>query len=220
MEKRIISIILVILIVALATPGVFAEAVDDGYHLNYLVLVNKENKLPDDWEETVHLKSCTSASGKEIFVEEEALGKYYGLRNALAEENIYILLDSTYRSVAYQEDLAERFRQEKGEEYVKQYVAVPGFSEHHTGLAIDICLRVDNLIIDDNDDMIAEKEIFSRIHARLAEYGFILRYMEGKEDITGYSYEPWHLRYVGSREIAEEIYQNGWTLEEYLENHK
>ena len=87
-------------------------------------------------------------------------------------------------------------------------------------MAIDICLRVDNLIIDDNDDMIAEKELFSRIHVRLAEYGFILRYMEGKEDITGYNYEPWHLRYVGSSEIAEEIYQNGWTLEEYLENQK
>jgi len=215
MKKRIVVIILIVMMVICMESAVLAEG---EYNLDYLVLVNKENKLPDDWEETVRLKSCTSASGKEIFVEEEALGKYYELRNALAEEDVYILLDSTYRSVAYQEDLAERFRQEKGDEYVKLYVAVPGFSEHHTGLAIDVCLRVGNLIIDDNDEMIAEKEIFAKVHEKLADYGFILRYMEGKEDITGYAYEPWHLRYVGSPEIAHEIYDNGLTLEEYLAN--
>ena len=76
----------------------------------------------------------------------------------------------------------------------------------------------DGVVIDDNDDMIAEKEIFAKVHERLADFGFILRYPEGKEDITGYAYEPWHLRYVGSAEIAKEITERGLTLEEYLDN--
>ena len=63
--------------------------------------------------------------------------------------------------------------------------------------------------------MIAEVEIFSKIHTFLSDYGFILRYMKGKEDITGYSYEPWHFRYVGIK-AAKKIYQKGITLEEYL----
>lgn len=219
--KRIYGIVIaMVCIICIALTACAGEPASDKaqehYDLDYLVLVNKENKLPDDWEEKVHLSSATNADGKEIFVETEALKKYYELRDALAEEDIYILLDSTYRTVAYQEDLAERFRQQYGEEYVKQYVAVPGYSEHHTGLAIDVCLRVGNTIIDDNDEMIAQKEIFAKVHEKLADYGFILRYMEGKEDITGYAYEPWHFRFVGSEAIAQEIYKNGWTLEEYL----
>ena len=66
--------------------------------------------------------------------------------------------------------------------------------------------------------MIAEREIFSKIHAKLADYGFILRYLEGKDEITGYAYEPWHLRYIGSVELAKEITKSGLTLEEYLKN--
>jgi D-alanyl-D-alanine carboxypeptidase len=64
--------------------------------------------------------------------------------------------------------------------------------------------------------MIAEPEIFAKIHEKLADYWFILRYLEGKEDITWYSYEPRHLRYVGDVNVAKEIMENGLTLEEYL----
>ena len=74
------------------------------------------------------------------------------------------------------------------------------------------------VIFDDNDEMIAEKEIFAKVHAKLADYGFILRYLEGKEDVTGYGYEPWHFRYIQDVEVAKEIMSKGLTLEEYLEN--
>ena len=60
------------------------------------------------------------------------------------------------------------------------------------------------------------RELFSQIHAKLADYGFILRYLEGRDDITGYAYEPWHLRYVGSPTVAHEIMDQGLTLEDYL----
>ena len=68
--------------------------------------------------------------------------------------------------------------------------------------------------------MIAEKDTFKKIHEKLADYGFILRYLEGREDSTGYTYEPWHLRYVGNKDIAKEIMDKNMTFEEYLESQK
>ncbi|MBR3255330.1 MAG: M15 family metallopeptidase [Clostridia bacterium] len=187
--------------------------------IDYLALVNKQNKLPDDWEENVKLETVKDIDGDDCQVEKEALLKYFELRDDLAKnDGIFIELDSCYRSVATQQELWDRWTVEKGEDYVKKYVAVPGYSEHHTGLALDICLVKDGVVIDDNDDMIAEREIFSKIHAKLAKYGFILRYLEGKDDITGYSYEPWHLRYIASPEIAKEITDKKITFEEYKEN--
>ncbi len=103
-----------------------------------------------------------------------------------------------------------------GEDYVKTYVAVPGYSEHHTGLAIDVCLDIYGKRVNDNDEMIAQKEIFEKIWAHLADYGFILRYPEGKEDITDYGFEPWHFRYIDDVEAAKEIMEKGITFEEYL----
>ena len=99
-------------------------------------------------------------------------------------------------------DVASEFLVKYGADYVKNYVAEPGFSEHHTGLAIDLYLE--------------SVDAWAKIEARLPELGFILRYPLGKENITGYSYEPWHIRYVG-KDAAEEIMSEGITLEEYTE---
>lgn len=184
--------------------------------IDYLVLVNKGNELPSDWEEKVDLVTVKDIDGDECQVEREALESFYELRDDLLQDDVDIELDSCYRSVEAQQDLWDRFTEEYGEEYVKQYVAVPGYSEHHTGLALDICIIKDGVVIDDNDQMLAEKEIFEKIHSKLADHGFILRYLEGKEGFTGYSYEPWHLRYVGSVEVARVITYNSLTLEEYL----
>ena len=108
------------------------------------------------------------------------------------------------------------FEEKYGIDYTRTYVAVPWYSEHHTALAIDICIIKDGVLIYENDDMMAEPEIFAKVHAKLADYGFILRYLEWKEDITWYGYEPWHLRYVWSVDVAKEIMDNWLTLEEYL----
>ena len=188
--------------------------------IDYLVLVNKKNKLPDDWEEKVELVTVKDAWGDDIQVEKQAYDKYTELKAELEKEEVYIELDSCYRSVAAQQELWDRWSVEKGIDYVRTYVAVPGYSEHHTGLALDICIKVNGELVYENEDMIAEREIFAKIHAKLAEYGFILRYLENRDDITGYAYEPWHLRYVGSTEIAKEIMTKNITFEEYLESIK
>ena len=191
-----------------------ADEVQTG--IDYLVLVNKQNKLPDDWEGKLELVEVQNAYDETVRVEKEAFEKYNELKAALAEEWIDIELDSVYRSVEKQQQVWDEFEQEKWLEYAQKYVAVPGYSEHHTALALDIVIRKDGVLIYENEDMIAEPEIFAKIHEKLADYGFILRYLEGKENITWYSYEPRHLRYVWDVNVAKEIMENGLTLEEYL----
>lgn len=190
--------------------------------IDYLVLVNKYSQLPDDWEDNVELVTAKDAWGDDIKVEKKAYKKYQELKKALEDEGIIIELDSVYRSVKEQQELWDEWSNdpEKGIDYVRQYVAVPGYSEHHTGLALDIVIKKDGELIYENDDMIAEREIFEKIHEKLADYGFILRYLEGKDDITGYAYEPWHLRYIDDVTIAKEIMNNNLTFEEYLESVK
>ena len=221
-----ISIILLVLVSVLFLTACTKEEEKDEAKYDYLVLVNKKNKLPDDWEENLELVKTKNAWDEDIQVEKKAYEQYKKLEKEVNEDlkeyKAKITLDSTYRSVAEQQELWDEWSKdpEKGPDYVKKYVAVPGYSEHHTGLALDICLIIDGKIVADNDDMIAQKEIFSKVHAKLAKYGFILRYLKGKDDITGYSYEPWHLRYIDDTEIAKEIMDNNITLEEYLDKNK
>ena len=149
-------------------------------------------------------------------MERKAYEAYLLLKEALLRENIQVDLDSAYRSIEEQRDLTVRFTAQYGEDYVSKYVAVPGYSEHHTGLALDLYLNIDGRDVFLNEEMVQYPEIWEKIHAELAKYGFILRYMEQKEEITGYAYEPWHIRYIGSAETAGYIMTAGITLEEYL----
>lgn len=181
----------------------------------YLVLVNKQHKLPDDWESQITLVTSYDPWGDEVLIEETTLKQFEKLQAALLDRGLDIYLDSVYRSVDDQIALRNYFKQEYGEDYCKQYVAVPGYSEHHTGLAVDVCITVDGKYNNDNDVMLAQTDLFNEVHTLMPQFGFILRYPEGKEDITGYSYEPWHLRYVGPK-VAKEITEKGLTLEEYL----
>ena len=181
---------------------------------DYLVLVNKENKLPNDWNKTVELVKVIDVRGDEILAEENTLEAYKKLKEEIIKTGIIIEIDSIYRSIDEQQELWDEYMEKCGEEYVRKYIAVPGYSEHHTGLAVDICV-VENGVVMSDDDMIEDKNnIFSDIHQKISKYGFILRYPKGKEEITGYAYEPWHFRYVGES-IAEEIYQKKLTFEEY-----
>jgi D-alanyl-D-alanine carboxypeptidase len=206
MKKFLIAL----LIGVFSTGTVFAAK-----NFDYLVLVNKVSKLPADYESQVQLIEVENSFGKKFQIEKETYKNFVKLREELLLEGIQIELDSVYRSVARQEELVKEFTEQYGADYVKRYVAVPGFSEHHTGLAVDVCLVIDGKIVDDNDELMAQEEIFSKIHLKLADNGFILRCLPGKEEITGYAYEPWHFRYVGKK-VAKEITAKNLTLEEYL----
>lgn len=125
-----------------------------------------------------------------------------------------IVLVSGFRSAAEQREIWENSIAENGLLFTEKYVAMPAHSEHHTGLAIDLGKRRENI------DFIRPEFPYSGVcgefRRKAAEYGFILRYPKGKEYITKIAYEPWHFRYVGTPH-AEIIERGGLVLEEYAE---
>ncbi len=182
-----------------------------------IILVNKDNRVPEDY--SVTLKTLPDGVNKAA---EEAHGPLCDMLKAGQKEGLAFEICSSYRSVERQqelldEDINELIRQ--GYTYREAYLEVtketmpPGHSEHATGLAFDI-VSLWYQMLDEGQEQTAEN-IWLREHC--AEYGFILRYPEGKEDITRISYESWHFRYVGV-EVAEYIMEKGITLEEYLED--
>ena len=184
--------------------------------IDYMALVNKTHKLPDDWEanlETVHM---TNSVGDDVEVEKKAYDAYLKLKAELEKKGVYVDLDSARRSVADQQRIMDEFTEQYGADYAAKTVAKPGYSEHHTGLALDLYLIIDGMDVVENEDMIQYPEIWSKIHAKLADYGFILRYLDGSEHITGYGYEPWHIRYLDNVDTAKEITSKGVTFEENL----
>ena len=179
--------------------------------LNYLVLVNKKNKLPDDY--TMVLVDAESDYKRGILIEKNTKKSFDMLKDAAMKKGYIIDIESGFRTGEYQEKLFNDLVKEKGYTYANKYIAKKGYSEHETGLAIDLCVKDgEEFLIEHN---LKYNEVIKWVHENCHLFGFILRYMEGKENITGYSYEPWHLRYVGFK-AAKEIYENNITLEEYL----
>lgn len=201
---------------AIRTSAKQAITAEKKQELDYLVLVNKENQLPENWKDTVETVHMTNSLGDDVEVEKAAYDAYLKLKADLEKEDVHIDLDSALRSIEEQQQIVDDFTKLYGEEYVKSYVAVPGYSEHHTGLALDLYLNIDGKDITENDEMSWYYDIWDQIHEKLADYGFILRYPFEKENITGYNYEPWHIRYVNDPAAAKQIMDKGITLEEYL----
>lgn len=123
---------------------------------------------------------------------------------------INIIVDSAFRSGNYQQMILDKLISEKGNEAYK-LIALPGASEHQTGLAVDFAIYENGIY---NDDIKEDDKEAIWLKDNAWKYGFILRYPKGKEDITGFNFEPWHYRFVGL-ELAFELYQTNQTLEEY-----
>lgn len=181
--------------------------------MNYLMLVNKEygvdkNYVPDN---LVLVKSKTGGN-KKIYLEKKT---YKNIKKLLKDMNkvfeAEIVIDSGYRTYFYQENLMSDLLKEKGNDAYLS-LARPGHSEHQTGLAVDIGFYK-NGVYDDNFKVNDYLEEFKWLQDNAYKYGFIVRYPKNKENITGYIYEPWHLRFVG--DIAYFLYKYNLTLEEY-----
>ena len=180
----------------------------------YKILVNKEYKIPNNlyFKIVTYDSKCPSIDKRESLMEESVYYAFLELKKAMKEKGYEIDLQSGYRYTIDQEELFNRIVEEKGIEHTNMFVAKPRHSEHETGLAIDVCACIDGKWNFESDEDL--NILFSYLHSIISDYGFILRYPKGKEDITGYGYEPWHLRYVGSKEFAKEIMDNNLTLEE------
>ncbi|NIK79473.1 D-alanyl-D-alanine carboxypeptidase [Paenibacillus castaneae] len=180
------------------------------------VLVNKQNKLPENYSpaDLVYpdVRFVFKEKVEKRMMRKEAAEALERLFKAAEDDGVLLAGVSAYRAHSTQKSLFERYAKRDGEEKALTYSAFPGTSEHETGLAIDVsgsdgkCAAAD-CFGDTKEALWLEK------HAH--EYGFIIRYLKGKESITGYQYEPWHLRYVGT-DIAAELAAGGETLEEYF----
>ncbi|MCM3612300.1 M15 family metallopeptidase [Planococcus sp. MERTA32b] len=164
-----------------------------------ILLANKQNPLPSDHNPGVN---------------PEAKSAFEAMRADALESNIDLTAFSTFRDFARQKQLYEGYVAKDGQEKADRYSARPGFSEHQTGLAFDIgeSGAEQHWAAASFGDTEAGKWVAENAH----RYGFILRYPEGKEQLTGYMHESWHFRFVG-KEVAKEIYEADITLEEYLE---
>lgn len=131
---------------------------------------------------------------------------------AARAEGLNVFLSSGYRSRATQTYLFNRKADQYGEAVAATIVARPGTSEHQTGLCCDITDRYYEM----KDASLENTELYQWMSAHCQEYGFIVRFPKGKEDVTGIIYEPWHFRYVGA-EAAAYIMEHDLTLEEFLE---
>ena len=174
-----------------------------------LILVNSTHPVPEDYEVTLTLLSNGRQVDSRIYPELQemfddcrAAGYQLFVREGYrTHEDQQQLMDE--RIQAYRD---EGYSQEEAERLAKQWVAVPGTSEHELGIAVDI--NADTSIS-------SSEEVYGWLEQNSFRYGFILRYPADKTEITGISNEPWHFRYVG-KEAASEIYEEGLCLEEYL----
>lgn len=176
---------------------------------NILTLVNKNNKLPAVYvpSDLVEIPNNMAYNGKNV--REEVLKNFENLFNDAQKLGYKIIVVSAYRDYDYQKKLFDGYTQDKGLKYALKCSAKPGHSEHQTGLAIDV--------MGSNNDynLFAESNEFEWMKNNAYKYGFIMRYPEDKQKITSFKYEPWHYRYVG-KDVAEYIYKNKLTLEEYF----
>lgn len=183
---------------------------------NYVALVNKEIGLPENYipEDLVIPNVQFSFGNQDIekaYLRQEAATALENLFNDAKLENISFFAVSGYRSYSRQKAIYQNEVAVSGEEWANKSVAVPGFSEHQTGLAMDVSAQSVGFALTEELGKTTEG-IWLAQNAH--KYGFIIRYPEGKEQITGYRYEPWHLRYVGI-DVATDIFENNLTLEEY-----
>lgn len=174
---------------------------------NYL-LVNKfyyldSNYIPENLE---LLDSSYAKSG--IYLVKEAKDNIERLINDAKNDGMNIRVISAYRSYTYQENLYNNYVKNDGVEMADTYSARPGYSEHQTGLVVDVTRAYDNFNNFENTDE------YNWMLENAANYGFILRYPKDKEDITTYSFEAWHYRYVGV-ELAQKIKASNLTFDEY-----
>lgn len=175
-----------------------------------LILVNKENPLPQDF--TIELASID----KTRQVDKRIIGELKEMMQAMKSAGINnIWVQSAYRSIEYQENLYNKkvneylklgLTKEEAEKLTSEYINKPGESEHNLGLAVDF-----NRV---NDDF-KNTKAFEWLSINAKDYGFVMRYPEEKAEITGIEYEPWHWRYVG-KENSYKMNELNMCLEEYI----
>lgn len=174
-----------------------------------LMLTNKFYSLDDTYDSSKMVSVSKQYSyGENQMVTEETFDAFLSMFKAAKNEDLTLIINSSFRSFKDQEDIYNEYKNTYGEEYANKIAAKPGFSEHQTGMAIDI------QTYGSTAKTFEEFDEFKWLQQNAYKYGFILRYPKDKEYLTGYEYESWHYRYVGV-EVATYIHNNNITFDEY-----
>ena len=181
-----------------------------------ILIVNKHNRLESSYvpDDLVLPESTLNGNAGRQSMTREAAEAMNNLTSAAAAEGYTIKVRSGYRSYSTQNSLFNSYAAKSGTAKAETYSARPGYSEHQTGLSADVTSPSCGYSLSYS---YGETKEGIWLAENCHKYGFIIRYPEGKTDITGYVYEPWHVRYVGV-EHAEKIKESGLTLEEYTGN--
>lgn len=174
---------------------------------NINILVNKYHKLPDNYEPD-DLVELSYKNGYTYKLRKEAANAFELLTSKALLDNVYFYPFSAYRSFDTQKIIYNRYKANDGEKNADTYSARPGFSEHQLGLAVDVRSSTlnDNLTESDYKWMLDNSY----------KYGFIIRYPKGKQHITQFIEEPWHIRYLGV-ELATKVHDSNLTYDEYYD---
>ncbi|MGL4772328.1 MAG: M15 family metallopeptidase [Clostridium sp.] len=211
MKKLLKKVLIIGIAIIIAMNFIYNINITNNTVQSSILLVNKDNGInksfvPKDLVQP-NIKFTNEASEEERLISKEIQKPLEKLFSQAEKEGIILLGNSGYRSYNLQNEIYKNRVKSVGKKLADDYVAKAGFSEHQTGLCIDVT---------------NESRNFSKgtreadwVQANAHKFGFIIRYPEGKKSITGVEYEPWHIRYVGE-EIAKAIYNNKITLEEYI----
>ena len=173
-----------------------------------LMLVNKFNYLDENYAPDDIVKVSMQFAYGDNEIKKEVYEKFRSMYNDAKKEGLYLIITSSYRDYNFQKELWDSYANQKGDEWADSVSARAGYSEHQTGYTLDIVTYKANMSSFEKTDE------FKWLQDNAYKYGFILRYPKDKEDITGYSYESWHYRYVG-KDVATKIKKLGITIDEY-----
>jgi zinc D-Ala-D-Ala carboxypeptidase len=202
----------VMLLAASLLKGGMDAAMPDKDVDGTLFLVNRSELISEDYVPEVRK---TNLVGLSQSMREDAAAALEAMFAAAKADGIRLSTVSGYRSYSKQNILYDRKVQSAGTETADSLVALPGSSEHQLGLAMDISKTGSSNL----NSKFAATEEGQWVAANAHRYGFIVRYPEGMEAVTGYSYEPWHLRYVGEA-YAQAIYDSGLPMDLYVSQHR
>lgn len=176
--------------------------------LGNAILVNKYYSLPKKYapDDIVDIPTSYAFAGNQA--RKKVFEAFKEMADAAKKDGITLIINSGYRTYEYQKSVYDQYENAHGKDYADSYAARPDFSEHQSGLALDIVtygMTMDNF---ENSDT------YKWLINNCTDYGFILRYPKGKEKITGYAYESWHYRYLG-KSLAKKVKASGLTYDEY-----
>lgn len=179
---------------------------------NLLTLVKKGFYLPEDYEpELVDPKIPVAPDCQNPKMTKETSEALTEMYEAAKKEGLELVLNSAYRSYQTQVETMADFVKRYNTQYANEYVAQPGASEHQTGLGIDLTAQS---VVEGKRITFGDTDEYKWVIKNCSKFGFIIRFEDGTDGITGIAHEPWHLRYVG-KDVAKEIVEKGWTFEEY-----